>query len=684
MKRILLLLCLSVFLLASLGAAQAFALEVIFSSAKEKSVFENVVSGHYIKGRQQAEELLKEDPNLIGANYAMAYVFWNGEGNHLRAEQYMKKTIRIFESKYCNTPSGTPQNSELEVWHQRLYKDLADIYAELDMRQEELDIHKKVADLYHAELAEDAVWALIKLDRFDEARAIAEHSIKGEDSFWASRAYNDLTALEDARHQHLESYRASQRSVDFAAGSSCVVLVNHGRSCAIMLELDNAVEYYLMALGPKERDCITSPFKELCGVYLIDGSWQKAINAMLKARKRKVEKRHVIHTEMEERSRMADVLFAMGFSEKSWQLMKTVVDAPGRLGYDSLLKEQVDMANNIVYYAITNDALKRTKEALDAYLRLEPFWMFKPEIKPRVKELQKDYRTMTGKLWSTNQKLFKEALNPRNIKSFLVPFYVIPTPIYYYAVSDSLGRRTAEFFVDYQESILNETELKSMRSVLDHLRTYIRWRDGDLEKASQMAEELQKNLPPKMSLIEAQSKLIQADILLKTNRQNEAFLKLMEVYQTFPAAFRHFDIKLPVTFDSTMSSSDDLKKVRDVLQSSSRFEEMPNAPFVISGLTNNSMLQICLNSSMGRRFTCSSVDPKDYSIENDKSPHLAEIINNFYHQCFAPKVNVTQRELHTLEGSATADTADDALKALINTAPVIKKENDIDLSGLSD
>ncbi len=675
-KRLCCIACLFLMLLGVMLPVGAFA-DSIFQTMAEDEAYDLVLSQHYIKARQKTEEILKKDPDSIGALYCLARIFWMGEGNHMRAMQIMRKTIDTFEKRYCQNANKVPDSSALQVWHGRFYKELADIYAELDMRQEEIDVHQKVADLYHAELSEDAVWALIKLDRFDEARRISEQSIKGHNSFWASRAYNDLTALEDARHRHLEAYYASSRSLEFSAGKSCVVLMNHARSCEVFLHLDDAIGYYLKATTARDRDCINSPYVDLAAVYLLDGTWQKAISALLKARKRRVEKRYQIAVEMEERTMMADILFSMGFAERAFALMKTVVEAPGRLGYDSLLKEQVSMGNNISYYAISNDALKRTNEALKAYYRLEPFWLFKKEIRSRVRELQKEYRDMSGRLWSTNQKVFKEALNPKNLKSFLVPFYVV-FPLYDYAISDVLGRQTSEFFIQYQESILVDEEKKAMQPMFNHMRAYNAWRGGDDAAALRLLDDVEKDMPARMTLVVNQARLIRADILIRQGKQAEAYELMTGVYRAFPSVFRHLDVPLPVQFDTSMTANSDLKSIRDVLENSDRFRMSSDAPFVISGVVGDRMVQVCLSSKMGARFACSSMNPKDYSGDSETSPHLAEIVNNFYHHAFAPKVDISQSDLDSLDGSPVQISADEALEKLLNTSPLTGKARDPD------
>ena len=87
----------------------------------------DISAGKYITARNKAEALLRESPDSPGANFVMGQVFWEGEGNLLRAMVLMKKAISLFEEKYCQTEDGRPALADNRTWHQRMMLDLAQI-----------------------------------------------------------------------------------------------------------------------------------------------------------------------------------------------------------------------------------------------------------------------------------------------------------------------------------------------------------------------------------------------------------------------------------------------------------------------------------------------------------------------------------------------------------------------------
>ncbi|MBQ1926791.1 MAG: hypothetical protein II180_11820 [Proteobacteria bacterium] len=672
MKRLLSIICFCLVTLL-LSGVPAHA-ESIFKTSAEQEIFQEAMNAHYIVARGEAEKLLAKDPDALGALYALGYVFWLGEGNHLRAMQYFKKLLSKFEEKYCDPETGIPTGGELQSWHQRIMNDLADIYAELDDREKEVALYERLAKLYHTRLAMSAVWGLLKLDRFEEAESISREALS--DSFWAGTAHNNLTAIYDAQHLHLKSYEASLRSVEYSNEKSRVVLLNHARSLALFLRLEEATTFLLKSQSAPDHDSVSSPLVDLAGVYLVDGAWQLAISALARGRKAPVKKNHVIYTEMANRLETAEILYAMGFGERAWEFMKTVVDAPGRMSFNSLLKEQMDLASLVMFYAITQDALRRVDEALNAYLVTEPFWLFKSDVRKRVRELRKDREDKAGRLWSTNQKIFKKALDPRSVKSFLIPFYAI-SPIWECSVVDSFGRQTAEFFIRYEESILNEDERVQMRTMFDVIRAYIAWRSGDLEDARDKIAIAKEHLKPKMKLVENQVRLMEADVAERSGDSKQAFALMEKVHQEFPAVFRHFDVKLPVIFDSKMvgSGNPEISQAYEILSKSSRFVVREGAPFKIIADQVDKMLELCLTSSMGGLIACSSVDIKDYDVSPEETPHVAEIVNNFYHVAFAPRVDASQSGLNSLDGTPLQMSADQALEQLLG-APKLETEEE--------
>ena len=656
--------------------------------------------GHYIKTRPKIEAFLRKYPNSFEANYLMALLFWNGEGNLLRALQHFKKGMQIFEDKYCNNPEGIPSgdgNYNLRTWHRRLYSDLADLYEELDMRQPEYDTRVRKAKLYHEELDQDAVWGMIKLGMFEEAAAISLKTIA--EGGWASgSAYNDLMVIEESRHRQMSCYRRSVESVNYRGNrGSCAVPKNHAEILSELMRMEESLAYYKKA-AEHLSICINNPYSDMSRLYYADVQWQQSISAMTRVLDRKVNKRKAVQTAMDERADLSMLLYTMGFSEKAAEFMVTVVNAPGRLGHNSLHQEQMDMAHRTVYFAILRDVAARAKEQLDAYTGLAPLWWLDADVRQRVRKLQDEYVKIQGKLWSTNQRLFKDALHAENRKSFLVPYFILP-PNFYPSLVDALGQRAMEQFVEEQVNSLEPEAYEAMRSNFSYIRAYIAWRDGDRTALRTRIDDYRRERVPHIRMLDLEIDLMEADLLLQQGDKDGAYDLFSQVYVLHPTLFRSRNVPLPVRFDDSMSG--EFADIRRVLEHSPRFDVRNDAPFVISAKkisvpllafpqfegTEEAQIygsnaqqveipQICIASAMGQRFACSSTDIWAYPHFVDGVPHTAEVIHNFLHVAFTPRIDATQDGI-ALGGSATTRSADEAVKELLKHTRSNRKKTDI-------
>ena len=245
----------------------------------------------------------------------------------------------------------------------------------------------------------------------------------------------------------------------------------------------------------------------------------------------------------------------------------------------------------------------------------------------------------------------------------------ILSPQYFLSIVDALGRKTSLFLLEFQKNSLTDEEVGYMQPVFELVRAYIAYRSADDTIALEHIENYRKLATPRFSLIDSQIELMAADIALRNGDTTKAYSSMMKVYDKVPSLFRQFDIPIPFAFDSNVDKSDDnVQTLVDILRDSPRFAETRNAPFVISIVKSDKTYQICLNSNMGVRYACSSTRETDYDVPAGQPIPAPLIADNFYHVAFAPKVDLSQSDLHSLDGSPVQVTADQALQKLMKTS----------------
>lgn len=650
---------------ATIFGAQLSYADVLNMNFNERSVYELYSTGKFIKARKMTEELLKADPDSFVGTYVYAHVFHDGEGNLFRALQLYKDALKLFERAYC-TDGPTPKNAELQSWHLLVLSDIARIYGELDHREQEVEMYDHIGKLYNFGPNIDMTWGLIKLGQYDRASAIIDHTLKSNDAFFRSTAYNNSLALEDARHHHKEAYNKGLRALEFAGNSSCVILTNHARSEMLFLDWEGAMGHINQAATVKKGDCPIPPLLGAVPLYVLSGAYQKAISTMQKVRQTTIEKRMLIQGEKRQRSELVGMFFEMGFADKAYPLMKTVIDAPDRKGYDSLSQQQVRLAHLIMFVAVATEKLKRIDETLSAVRHATPgVFLLDKAARKRSLELHKTRDEVQRALWSAKEQALKEALTAENLVALTVPFYVMESPLYNFAIADVLGLRTAQKIVNEERARLTDEESQAFEPVFALLESYIAWRDKDYDRALERAKFVETKLDHHFKLLKLQALVMTSDIAVQRGDTAKGYRGFAEVYSSYPAVFRRFDIRLPARVGAVDDDDASQSAARAAL-ASSRFVESEDAPFVISALAKGELVELCLSTAQGARLACSSSDPNVYSMEGGDKIATASIVDNFLLTAFAPRVDLSQADIHSLDGSPLRIGAAEALDNLIN------------------
>lgn len=646
---------LAIFIIFCLSLLSSYAnADVLRLNGAETKAYATLSEGNYIKARQQSEEILSEDPGSFMGNYVLSGVFLHGEGNLLRGLQHHKLALQSFEAKFC-VDAAIPATAELQKWHQQLIVELSEIYAELDDRPKQLSTLEHAESLYHSNLDSRKTWALMKMDRLQEARAMAEKYLSSSDEYSRTVAYNDLIAIEDSEYRYMASYEIAKRGAEVSHNNSCVILSNLARAAISLLRVPEATQALKQAKLATDLDCPSNPDSMLVRLSTQAGEYQKAISLAKAVRAEPPTKRMRVQTEKEQRAAFADLFFSMGYVQKAYELMKTVVEAPDRQGYNSYSAEKYFLSNMVPYSAMLSTYIERLQEKRAVYRSLSPLsFSFFKELHAQNKVIGE----LELRLWKAQQTILFHALNPATLRGILVPYHMIDNPNYQFIFMDMLGTSTSELLLSVEEQSLTKEELAAISPNSLALRAYIAWRRHDSDALERIEQALAK-LPKELKLFVMQLQLLKADILYKSNAKEEAYLIYHEVMDKFPAAFRIYKLGVPVYFDS----SDEDDEIAEALLRSDRFVEDDESLFGIS-ITHEGVVQICLVNKNGHRYQCSSRDEKDIGIEEEGI--LVRIADDFLQRVFTPRVDLTQSDINSLDGSPVRIGADQALDELMN------------------
>ncbi len=193
--------------------------EPIPQSAVQREAYDLAKSGNYIKAREAAEKLRREDKDDFWALVTLAHVFQEGEGNLPRARYLMNRAMKVAK-KYEND-DGTPSKTLTPfAIHQ------CELLAEIDDREAQLACLEDAEERFKLDLKFRHIWPLIKLKRYQEARKLIEELSSDPGNHGYQSALNSLIALEEALCHYTESYEQGVRVQKLTNEQSCVIASN--------------------------------------------------------------------------------------------------------------------------------------------------------------------------------------------------------------------------------------------------------------------------------------------------------------------------------------------------------------------------------------------------------------------------------------------------------------------------
>ena len=97
-------------------------------------------------------------------------------------------------------------------WHSRILRELAFTHGDLEHHREKVLFIERYNEIYDPDMIAEQSWPLMKMGKFDEARAAARMGLADGSPRQTEVALNALCAIEfeagndDAQQQYLESY----------------------------------------------------------------------------------------------------------------------------------------------------------------------------------------------------------------------------------------------------------------------------------------------------------------------------------------------------------------------------------------------------------------------------------------------------------------------------------------------
>ena len=643
-------------LMLSLLSSTAWA-DQLAATDEERRALIKLDQGKYKDARRLAEASLKTKKTMI-AQFVMGVVHSEYEGNLARGLFYIRQAGGALLEEYGTPPEGIHPKR----WHRRLLMREQAVLGMMDHREKQLEALDRYDRLYRPKQTARRIWPLLKLGRFDEARDLGKSLIHHERPEIRERAYNGLMAVEEESGHREASYKWGQLGLVETRGESCVIATNLALGARRTFRFSKTIEHDQTALKARDHSCPTSPHAQLAAMYLVFGEFQKCLSSLKALRRAPRDGDMKVQNEMVIKARFVELLYALGAFEEAAVRAEQIIEEPDRAGMVSASAETVEMTNNVLAWSVFDAQHEMLNEMISARSLLG-------SISLRIKQ-----QKIKAMQWRARRESIRLGAMPELVTKTVRPYYTDVMPWY--------GGNLISIFGD---GVLSKamTEARALESeytkdvdlIFGAYRGEASWRNGDDDEAISAGEMLLERLPKDVRLLRMRVQAWLADALRRAGKLSESTQHFHEVMDFYPTVLRHLRVKLPVTFIAKDQSAE---QVVDRLRSSPRLIETSDTPFKVRVEATGGRITICLEGQ--KRFGCGR-----YVKESERGPSEtdeAEVsadpstiaIDNFHNEVFAPRLDLSQSDINSLDGRAVRGDAKGAIDALLGRGRRDKKK----------
>lgn len=644
---------LSLFAVPALGQdeIQPYRNPTLAGTRAEEEALLSLQSYKLVKLREQARAILKDDPNSYAGRFLMGYSLHNSEGDLPRAKFQLNKAKELFIAKHtARPPLDAPWG-----WYEKILLELVQVNAEMDAYEEQiarlddyLDLCRQITGHEPPQVVAAYAWPLMKLGREAEARKKLALASVDQDEATQTTYLNTLGALEMEFGHPGASYAAFKQLVEGTRtrgwSQSATYLRNLGEAAAGIGHFDEAERLYSEATRYFDSFTYSNPWFDLTFLYLSQGRYSEAVDALKKTHQWRFSVQPFLaqQTWAQDQHVTAELLLHLGETEKALAIVENIVQRPDRQGGDSIQLDQKVAGTLLLYRGLLTTEASRLRES-QTWLGGIDWWKaaFKRRelaAKARLADIQiQALVTLNNRVAASLRPYYA----PRTI---VVTDWHRPDLVSIYGAGVA-SEALSELYENPPESFDWE------KPTLEVSKAEVSYLLGDEETAIATLQAAIPKLTEARAVLRARAEARLAGILFDEGRFQEAMEVGTRVFDTAPAMFRHLDISIPVTISA--SSDPNSQKVVRSIAKSPRFHADARG-YLIKVSQAGPNLIASLSTPSGTLLTEAAVLERDPErTEQGAAEALAE---EFHKKAFAPRVDLSQREINSLDGSTLTES----------------------------
>lgn len=615
-----------------------------FAEAEERAAAASVASagaiealraaeeGRFVRARTLAEAALARDPSSAVAEMVLGQALHEGEGNIPLALDHFRRALTLAEGEEGEARPG------FERWHRQILFHLLWASSDLGRFEEALSISARIRQLYDPLLHGSDVWPLMKLGREEEARDAAARALATGDAIEEVIGRNGLCAL-DGYPACIAVLEAVRRH-DLPAGLS---LRNAGVAAQDAGRFEEAERLLLESTRLPDEDA--NPWRDLASLYATEGRLGEAVAAAremvlaARAASRRVQQ----HTRALVAFSSAEVLLLAGHPERALATIAHALAEPDRAAHWSGTEEARHAET-----ALLERAIRTTLAEVAAERASLSGWVGAASW--RVAALGQRVRA-----WYAGRRvtpvLLAGGLDAGESPRPAAPQLAAPPWLQLDAVAlvgPASVRVLAERWIRTPplHPAARPPELRA--AYLSALRAEAICLAGSAQDCVESATQARAALPPEELLLLVRLAARAADAAMRQGEIDLARSFYEEVLARDPAVMRRLGLSLPASLRPGGGST--IVRAAQRALTTPRFTEAARAPFRVGDVGG----RLCLEGLDGVIYACASPASvaADGEFEGDETARLAAALID---EAFAPRLELSQRDLTTLDGSAVAE-----------------------------
>ena len=611
--------------------------------------YEALLDEKFVRARELAEAILRDDPNSIAGHGAMGMVQHHGEGNLPVALYHLKKSRDLFEARYGAYPSdGTPWR-----WHAMSLTEMAFVSGEMGRHQDKIDLLVQRDSIYDPPQPAEQGWPYMRLRQYDRARIAAEAGIATGEQNQIATALTVLCAVEAELLLREASYDA------------CVEAANHDRDNGSRnpTPFTNAAEAALGMLRFSEAEkfmqegsrnfvygTASNPWLDLTQLYLAEGRTAEALDAVRKMFQWRNRQPAYMDEQNRAETELTSAIFltVAGRAREAAKLSSRTLDRPDRTGFTSSESEQMQAAAALVDRMAHATLAERLEE--------EASWSSWRDVLPiRAAALKHRLRS-----WASGRRAASLLSDQRILLSTLQPYLA--------GAVEAPEWLEPELIAPMGSGVLKAAlaEAKSRETLLDAEGYFLAWEteiavlEGHEKKALELADQALVRLPGPESLLRARVTVLAAQAAFRRGDLPRSVAFFDQAMQLDPGAIRRLGASLPAVFYE--SPGPIAEAAADYLRDSPRFRHSPEGGFQVRVEGESEGGSAFLLSPVGTVLATVTITPRAGDTVETMARRLAK---EFHEAAFAPRLDLTQADLRTLDGSPAAGRSQERLHSVL-------------------